>query len=1138
MNESVNQTLRTLLEQNAFSSFKDCPVSVESPCHLSGLEGSSLSGLIASTHINAKETSESVLVVMRSAKTAEMLCDDLKGWLGEEAVLYFPALDLKPYEWRAPFGQILEQRLHCYFHLIKSSPVVVVTTQEALLMKLNPPQYLNREVITLSKGQEISLSDMRETLNHLGFVEETVVEDMGQFSIRGGLLDIYPFLLDNPVRIEFFGDEIESIREFDIFSQRSIDKRTDIEIIPFDECCFSISQLEEGLLNVEDKFSEPATFEAELERLTNRMDRTGIYWQRPFFSPEPNSILNYFSKKPLVVLEDWQNMAKTSEKLHHEMEKSYQSAREKGLAVASPEALFYKHIDMDNLLQTHPRWYLTPLEIPLPGYISFHTSAQSNGGGSLNAVQSAFDELAEDGFRIYITAPNNGQAERLKKVAINMPIQDVLVGELTCGFVHHTDKVAIFTDHQIFNRFTRRTRYRKFRGGGISIPNFEALNRHDLIVHQDYGIGKFLGIKRIRVEDHAVDCILLSYKGNDRLTIPVTDLRKIQKYASKEEDVPTLSKLGGKQWEATKQRAKKAILKLAKDLIELYAKRTSIQGYAFSQSNEMQEEFNAQFEYIPTPDQQKAFADVNKDMEEPKPMDRLICGDVGFGKTEVAMRAAFKAVADKKQVAILAPTTLLVSQHHASFIDRFSNWPVNIEFLNRFKSAADAKAIIKKVREGTLDIIIGTHRLISKDIIFKNLGLIIVDEEQKFGVQQKEKLKKLRSNVDVISMSATPIPRSLHMSLVGARDFSTILTPPRNRVPIDTRVVKNRPELLIEAMERELNRGGQVFFVHNRVRDLTEITLRVEELMPEARVGMAHGRLAEKDLEQVMLAFIHRQYDILVTTSIIESGIDLPNVNTIIVNNAHFFGLSQLFQMRGRVGRSATQAYCLLIAPEDSKFSIDAQKRLYSLQKFTELGSGYQLAMRDLEIRGAGNILGMQQSGHIHAIGYDIYCRLLKETVLELQNQEVIPPLEPEIDFAYNAFIPEDYVEDGLQRISLYQKISRSNKITEIDDIAAELKDRFGPIPEPTDVLLKSMKTRVAAQTLGLQKVILKPGILTLTFAEYKQPTPDALGQMAEKIKTNFRFINETPLRVVIHLKKGTKPVQIQEACFLLQELL
>ncbi len=1116
--------LSELLETSTFPRFKTF-LENESSSVASGVYSQPLAALAAHAFHQLSKKKKSVVLIVQSPKEVEIVLGDLKQWLPDEQVHYFPSLNLEPYEWRLPFGHIIEQRLSSFHYFLGGNHGVWVTSLTGFLQKLPDPRLIKREIITLSKGQEISFEDLKESLIHLGFSEEAMVEDMGQYSIRGGIMDIYPYLMDNPVRIELWGDEIESIREFDIFSQRSKTETQSIDILPIDECCLSPGEIEEGLLNLGDSF-DSSLIEEEISRLLELNQRTGLAWQLPFFTPNESSLLDYIEGDPCIILSDKNSLGAHLEKSFTTFQQHYQSALEKGFIVAPPEKILFSLQELEKLFQTHTTYQTLRKPVEGPGHFLFDIEEQTNGGGNLNSIQSVLDDLQQKDYQVYILSPNQGQAERLKSLCKELPVTDVLIGQISKGFISHQDKVALFTDHQIFNRYNRSNFSRKHRGG-VSIPDFDALTRNDVVVHQDYGIGQYLGIKRIQIQNYSVDCILLLYKDNSKLTIPVTDLKKLLKYSAKEEVSPILSKLGGKTWEQLKTKTKKSIIKLAKDLIELYAKRSAIKGYSFSKDSHFQLEFEDAFLYVPTPDQTKAIGEVKKDMEDPKPMDRLICGDVGFGKTEVAMRAAFKCVLDKKQVAVLAPTTVLVSQHFSSFQERFGNWPVQIEYINRFRTAKEEKDVLQRLKEGQIDILIGTHRLISKEVVFKDLGLIVVDEEQKFGVKQKDKLKQARAEVDVLSMSATPIPRSLHMSLVGARNFSLIQTPPRNRLPIETRVVTFKKDLIRESLEKELERGGQAFFVHNRVRDILEVALEIEKLIPQARVGVAHGQMNEKDLERIMLGFIRREYDVLICTSIIESGIDIPNVNTIIINKAQYFGLSQLFQMRGRVGRSAQQAYCLLVAPKKEKFTDEAKKRLYALEKFTELGSGYKLAMRDLEIRGAGNILGVEQSGHITSVGFDTYCALLKEAVRELQGRQEIPIPEPEIEFAKDAFIPETYVQDGLQRISLYQKIARYSQLEEVDDIEAEIKDRFGPLVASVTTLLQKTRAQIFARSLGFQKVILKKHKLTLEFSEIGQPQAKELALMLSGINQPFHCLNQTPLKVEVTLNGQTIADQI-----------
>ncbi len=1128
------QSLPDLLETGVFPSFDPIEARRENPFHVSGLSGSATSLLVARQFARAPGN---LLYLAADVKSAESLAEDLETWLQQDEVLLFPGLDLKPYEWRRPFGHILEQRLGCFESLYKGKKSVVIATVSTFLQKLSSPQSLHLEILNLKKGQELNLADFRDAVIHMGFTEENAVQDIGEFSVRGEIIDIYPYLLENPIRMVMFGDEIESIKEFDIFTQRSLREIESVDLFPLDECCYSRKDLEEGLLRHSDDFADDKAFDSENHKLLAKGDLTGIHWQKAFFKDLNYSLIDFLGKDPRLMLEETEALPQAVDTLWSQALEGFEDARGKERWVCPPDSLYFSQSEIEKRLAQVARTYLSRISWKGESSITLDITEQSRGGGSLQQVEEVLSTLHSQGITTYLLSPSAGQAERLQKLTDDLPVAGILVGHLRCGFVSRDDGIAILTDHQIFNRFSRNVKARKHKGGGVTIQSFESLNRGDYVVHQDYGVGQFVGVKRIQAGDHQVDCILLDYQGSDKLALPVTDLRKLEKYSSKEGHEPGLSRLGGKSWDQLKEKTRKAVIKLAEELIELYARRSVAPGFAFSPDGPLVDEFEKSFEYDLTPDQASAVRDTKADMELPKPMDRLICGDVGFGKTEVAMRAAFKAVMDKKQVCMLAPTTILAAQHYERFSERFGSWPVRIDYLNRFKAAKDQKVTVQEMSEGKVDIIIGTHRLISKDIRFHDLGLIVIDEEQKFGVKQKERLKELRTQVDVLSMSATPIPRTLNMSLVGARDLSIIATPPRNRLPIDTRVIFPDPVQVRDAIELELARGGQVFYVHNRVADLPEITARVEELVPHARVGMAHGQMNEVDLEQVMSAFINREYDVLVSTAIVESGLDISTANTIIINRADLFGLSQLYQLRGRVGRSATKAYCLLIAPDANKFTDEAKKRLYSLEKFTDLGSGFQIAMRDLEIRGAGNILGLEQSGHIAAVGFEMYTRMLRDAVKEMQGAKVLPPLDPEIEFPENAFIPEEYVEDGFQRVGLYQKIARCTELSQVDDMERELTDRFGQLPLAARILLHTMSAKIVGQKIGFRRIAVQKNLLQLQFSEMFEPEKEALGELVPKFKRPMRFVYQKPLQIVVELSGHNPAERITQANQVLRDL-
>ncbi len=1107
--------LSNLLERHAFPEFSAIHPKPGSPVHVAGLAGSAASALVAAQF---KRSKGSLLYLASDVKDAEAMAEDLLSWLPEEQVLHFPGLDLKPYEWREPFGQMRERRLECFEALYRRRRVVLIATVPTFLHKLTSPKSLHQEIVELRAGDALSPTAFRDAALVLGFQEDTVVQDLGEFSVRGEILDIYPYLAENPYRIVLFGDTIESIKEFDIFSQRSVREVPSMALFPQDECCYPAADLEKGLEANLDRLGDENAWEAERRRLIDKRDLTGIHWQKAFFKELNHTLLDFLGEDPAVIVGNADTLGKVVAKTWESAREGHAESLGKERFVNTPEELFLSAADLTARLNARRVLNIGRLSWEGPGCRTFDIAPQQRGGAGIAEIEPQLRELAAAGLEVWLLCPNEGQADRLRRLTEHLGVNGVCVGHLAGGFIDRTQGVALLTDHQIFNRFSRNVRKRKFRGGGVAIPSFDVLNRGDYVVHESYGVGQFVGLRRLNAGGNEVDCILLNYQGSDRLTLPVSDLAKLEKFSSEEGHIPLLSKLGGKSWEIAKEKTRKAIVVLVKELIELYAKRSVAEGFAFSPDGDLQREFDAAFEYDLTPDQAKAIIEVKRDMESKKPMDRLVCGDVGFGKTEVAMRAAFKAVCDKKQVAILAPTTILAAQHFETLSERLSNWPVRIESLHRFRSPKEQKEALAALKDGSADILVGTHRVLSKDVVFKDLGLLIVDEEQKFGVKQKERLKEMRAHVDVLALSATPIPRTLHMSMLGTRDLSIISTPPRNRLPIETRVIPWDPAVVRDALEAELSRGGQAFFVHNRVSDMAEMADRVQELIPHARVGIAHGQMEEGQLERVMAAFINREYDVLACTAIIESGIDIANANTLIVHRADLFGLSQLYQLRGRVGRSSAQAHCLLISPDANRFSDDAKKKLYALEKFTDLGSGFQIAMRDLEIRGAGNLLGHEQSGNIALVGFETYCRMIQDAVKELQGQKVLPPLNPEIELPVDAFLPEEYVADSLQRTTLYQKISRLAEFAGAQEMSRELTDRFGNPPEPVRMLMLTVDTRIACQKIGFRKAEIRENALVLTFSETHMPESDELPALLSRCRRPSRFIYGTPLQLRIEL--------------------
>ncbi|MCX7919976.1 MAG: transcription-repair coupling factor, partial [bacterium] len=814
--------------------------------------------------------------------------------------------------------------------------------------------------------------------------------------------------------------------------------------------------------------------------------------------------------------------------------------------ISAPDKLYARFTELEEYLISRTELYLSLL----PEQIEDRTSKLANRRigeiqqfelkmlsmesyrGQLDGFIAQLQKWQNEAYTVFIVCDNQGQLERLDELLKSKEVSPeilhtagfhprpndsgnaennklttfaplvqraaavyVTVGQLHTGFAIPEIKLAFITDREIFSRYTRVRHFRRFHDG-VPISTFIELTQGDYLVHEDYGIGKYLGIKKMNIDERESDFLLLEYADGDKLYVPIEQINRVQKYIAGEGIVPKLNHLGDKGWERTKQRAKEAIQQMAKELLELYGARQILTGHAFSPDTIWQREFEASFLFEETPDQLRAIQEVKENMEQPKPMDRLLCGDVGYGKTEVAIRAAFKAVLDKKQVAVLVPTTILAEQHYRTFSERLADYPIIVEMLSRFKSRKQQKDIISRIKQGTVDIVIGTHRLISNDIAFKDLGLLIIDEEQRFGVRHKEKLKQLRKEVDVLTLTATPIPRTLYMSLSGIRDISIINTPPEDRLPIITYIHRFSDTVIREAILRELNRGGQVYFVHNRVQNIAAIAEYLRKLVPEARIAIGHGQLPVKELERVMLAFIAKQYDVLVSSTIIESGLDIPNVNTIIINRADTFGLAQLYQLRGRVGRDRHQAYAYLLIPKDYTVSDIAEKRLLAIQEYTELGSGFRIAMRDLEIRGMGNLLGPQQSGHLEAIGFDLYCKLVEETIHALQGKPLPKRIETRLNLPVPAYFPASYIPDERQKFWIYRRLAELNSESELDETIAELKDRYGSFPPEAQTLVDLVRLRLRAAQLGISQVSYQENQLVI-----QCDTADTAATLAKQMK-------------------------------------
>jgi transcription-repair coupling factor (superfamily II helicase) len=1004
------------------------------PClRVAGLAGTAralvTAELLAGSHHPA-------LVMVSSRIDAHRWAQDLR-FFGAQ-VAEFP--EEEPRLWRGGSQREAEaERALICRRLLAGEPLVIVATPAALALPLAAPGEFRDKTVTLTAGDRLDRELLVEALALAGYERVDTVGEVGQWAARGGIVDIFSPAHASPARVEFFGDEIESIRLFDPTSQRSTGGLDQLVALPVEPSAPRDARLLTYL-------PPPAPIIVDAPRMLEEPVAEG--------EPTLSALIGGRQRVELVLVA--------------------------GTARARD------------------------------GEVALDTRAVTGYAGKLAQLCTELDRWRQEGFRVRLVAADLRQGDQLHEIlrehqleAAVIPSLDgedglaIVVGECSSGFTIPALGLVVLTEHEIFGARRRSLRRPKYQRGA-PVTAFTDLAVGDFVVHEDHGIGRYLALKTMNVEGRDADFLLLEYAEGNQLFLPVERLELISKYLGGDEAAAKLDRLGGAAWQRVKESVRAALREMAEELLKLYAQRAVAEGHAFSPDTPWQREFEAAFRFEETPDQLRAIQDVKGDMLSERPMDRLVAGDVGYGKTEVALRAAFKAVMDGRQVAVLAPTTVLAQQHWTTFVDRFSPFPARVELLSRFRSAKEQKAVVEGLRQGTVDVVIGTHRLLSRDVAFKNLGLLVVDEEHRFGVAHKERMKQLRTSVDVLALTATPIPRTLYMSLSGVRDMSVIETPPLERLPVETVVRRFSKAVIKEALVRELERGGQVFFVHNRVQSLASMATLIQSLVPDARVVVGHGQMKERELEATMVKFVTGQADILISTAIVESGLDIPASNTIIVNRADRFGLAQLYQLRGRVGRERQQAYCYLLVPADGRVDEQAQKRLRVLQELTELGSGFKLALRDLEIRGAGNLLGAQQHGHIAAVGYDLYSKLLTEAVRELGGQPSTTTVEPQVSAPVEGFLSEDYVPEVNQRLALYKRLAGTADEDALADIRTELADRFGPLPPEAEQLVDVVRIRLAARRLGVEKVEIGEARALLTFAP---TTPVQPGQLLAAIR-------------------------------------
>ncbi|HKQ58882.1 MAG TPA: transcription-repair coupling factor, partial [Candidatus Eisenbacteria bacterium] len=1004
-----------------------------------------------------RATGRTVVYVVGAGDGFDEARDDLEYFRGPGALLPFPDPETLPYDPVSPHPGLTAQRLATLDRLGRrrtdgaAGGGIVLTTVRGILQRVPAPDRLARAVLGFKVGHDYEPHAVMERLVFLGYERLPEVEAMGHFARRGGILDIYPVGSADPLRLEFDGDTLRSLRRFDAGTQRSIEQLAEATVLPRVEIAV-----------------EPG------EALAL------------------GSLLDYLPDDCLVLCDDPGKQRERRDDLVEAIRRGYQEMRAHYPEISAPEDLFLPGEAFDRLLDARSGadWMGPVTEAGdadrYPRTLFVECSPAEPVQRSMERLRSHVAELGANSLRVVILCDNPGQRDRLAEL-LGETDAALGVGLITAGFTLKHAGLAVLTDHEIFARYRRRRRRLK-KTGGLSLAELSALKVGDFVVHEDHGIGVYRGLQRLTLNGQETDCVEISYAERDRLYVPVQQLALVSRYAAEEGARPALHRLGSASWQKQKSRAKQAVRDMAEGLIKAYAARQALPGHAFKPDTVWQRELEAAFPYEETPDQMTAIEEVKRDMEADRPMDRLICGDVGYGKTEVAVRAAFKAVQDGRQVAVLVPTTILAQQHWLTFRERLADFPMQVEVLSRFRTPKEQKDVLKRLAAGQVDIVIGTHRLLSKDVKFHDLGLVVIDEEHRFGVAQKERVRQITRTVDVLAMTATPIPRTLNLSLAGARDMSVIETPPRDRLPVHTEICEADDELVSDAILREVDRGGQVFFVHNRVETIHNIALRVQRLVPQVKVAVAHGQMAERDLERVMLEFLDKKSDVLVSTMIIESGLDIPSVNTLILDRADTLGLAQLYQLRGRVGRSSHRAYAYLMVPSRRVLTEEAEKRLRVVEEFDELGVGFKIALKDMEIRGAGNLLGPEQHGFILGLGFDLYMKLLEEAVAELKGEAAEVKPEPRLLTDWSAFLPDDYVPDEHEKLAMYRRLADTRDLELLDDLTLELMDRFGQLPEPAVALVELRRLRVLGAAAQVENLRVFHDVVELTLRRPLKP--------------------------------------------------
>lgn len=1061
---------------------------------VSGLVGSSRQVMLAAVY---QQLNRPMIIVTHNMYSAQKIADDLAECLPEDQVLLYPANELMMTERAVSSPEMLAQRIEVLTKCANGYRGVLIVPYAGVRKFIAPLQVMKKAQISVAVGDTLKLQPFLHTMHELGYERVEQVETKGEMSVRGGIIDFFPIHTDHAYRLELFDDEVDSIRTFDPSDQRSIEMMKSIVIGPCREIIadqrrfenaaqFAFDLLQEQLQKMNDRTAKErllTEISREIDMLREKSYFQEIYKYISLLYPERQTLFDYMDKDSVLIMDEPIRLVEIAKQMEHDEAESISTLLSDGKAL--PSLVLSKNYDSLLHVKPFPTLYVSLFLRQVPhsqpqNIVNIVCRAMQNFHGQMHVMKSEMERWHKTGAKVIILANGKDRVDRMKRVLEDYQIEppEIMNANLQTGFEFPSIQCVVITEGEIFTQKQRKVRkVQKKIENAERIKSYTELKVGDYVVHVNHGIGKYVGIGTLEINGNHKDYMHIVYAGSDKLSVPIDQIELVQKYIGSEEKEPRLYKLGGAEWAKVKSKARSSVKDIADDLIKLYAERQSTQGYAFSGDSAYQSEFETMFAYEETPDQIRAIEEIKKDMQQSFPMDRLLCGDVGYGKTEVAIRAAFKSAIEGKQVAVLVPTTILAQQHYETFRERFTGFPINIEVLSRFRSKKQQNETIKGLKKGIVDIVIGTHRLLSADIRFKELGLLIVDEEQRFGVSHKEKLKRLKTNVDVLTLTATPIPRTLHMSMLGVRDLSVIETPPENRFPVQTYVLEYNQTLVRESIERELSRGGQIYFLFNRVQGIYQMAEQISTLVPDARVAVSHGQMPEQELESTILDFLDGEYDVLVSTSIIETGVDIPNVNTLIVHDADKMGLSQLYQLRGRVGRSNRIAYAYFTYQRDKVLTEISEKRLQAIKEFTELGSGFKIAMRDLSIRGAGNLLGAEQHGFIASVGFDMYSQMLKEEIEQrkasIGEQQIVQPqlINTQLNINTDAYLPSDYIMDSMQKIEVYKKVASIRSLDEATDLDDELVDRFGDLPTAVKNLLTVARLKAYGQMYSIRSI-------------------------------------------------------------------